>query len=102
MPKKATVKPTYMKGKRPLKIALHDIVTFVKMIDDHNQIDAFQMAAKMKKAFVSVDAETVNFVKDYIVKNNLHEHPVGKHIVNARGLMAAGDRFDCNFGTGNR
>jgi hypothetical protein len=101
MPKRAKVEPTYMKGKRPLKIALHDIVRIVKMIDDHGQTDEFQKAAKSKKAFVSVDAETVNFVKDYIVKHNLHGHPMGQHIVNARGLRTAGDRFNCDFGQGH-
>jgi len=52
---------------------------------------------------VSVDATTVNFVKDFLVKYKMHNDPVGKHIVNARearatesGVEAAG-RFKCNF-----
>ena len=98
MPKKAVVAPTYMKGKQPLRIALHDIVKVVKMIDEHKHTEKFLKAAKREKAFVNVDAETVNFVKDYMVKNNLHEHPVGKHIVNARAKRAADDPFDCDFG----
>lgn len=100
MAKQAKIKPTYMKGKRPLKIALHDIVRVVKMLDDKKQTKKFQKAAKSNNAVVSVDAKTVNFVKDFMVKNNLHDHPIGKHIVNARGLRVAGDRFDCNFGRG--
>jgi hypothetical protein len=109
MPKKTDVVPTYMKGKQPMRIAVVDIVKIIKMIDDHNQIEKFQNAAKRQKAFVSVDAETVNFVKDYMVKSNLHNDPVGLHIVNARGARAttaartarttaARDRFDCDFG----
>ena len=29
-------------------------------------------------------AETVNFVKDFLVKKKLDNNPIGKHIVNAR------------------
>jgi hypothetical protein len=98
MAKQAKVEPTYMRGKRPLKIALHDIVRVVKMLDEHKHTEKFQKAAKSKKAFATLDADAVNFVKDYVAKNNLHEHPVGKHVVNARGLKVAAGRFDCDFG----
>src|SRR4051812_42917467 len=109
MAKKAKVKPTYMKGSKPMKIGLHDIVRAVQVIADGGKTLAFVAAAKETKAFVSVDADTVNFVKDFFAKNDLHEHPIGKHIVNAQ--PAAGAKamapaappptkdFDCNFGT---
>jgi hypothetical protein len=98
MAKKAKVTPTYMEGKRPLRISLHDIARVMMMINQKKQMKRFQTAAKSKKAYVTVDADTVNFVKDYIVDNNLHNHPIGKHIVNAEGMTAPGDPYDCNFG----
>jgi hypothetical protein len=110
--KKANVTPTYMKGKKLLKIGLHDVMRALKVIDDNGLTKKFARKAKEKGASMSVNADTVNFVKDFMVDNDLHGHPIGKHIVNAAGLkraasvgMAAArrpqrDRFDCNFGSG--
>jgi len=111
--KKAKVTPTYMKGKKPLKIGLHDVIRALKVIDDHGHMSKFTTAAKKKEAVMLVDPKTVNFVKDFIVKNDMHEHPVGKHIVNARsapagaelGMRATGpvpraaakNPYECNF-----
>jgi len=110
---KAKVTPTYMKGKKPLKIGLHDVIRALKVIDDHGHMSKFKTAAKKKKAVMLVDPKTVNFIKDFMVKNDMHEHPVGKHIVNARiaragaapGMRAAAapvgaaakDPYECNF-----
>jgi hypothetical protein len=98
MAKKTKVTPTYMTGNGKLRIGLHDLSRLMKMIDQKKQTKRFQKAAKGKKAFVSVDKHTVNFVKNYMVKNKLHAHPIGKHIVNAQGMRAPGDPYDCNFG----
>ncbi|MEH2589275.1 hypothetical protein [Bradyrhizobium sp. AZCC 1721] len=110
--KKAKVKPTYMKGKKPMKIGLHDVIRALKVIDDHGHMDKFTKAAKKKKAMMLIEPATVNFVKDFIVKNDMHAHPVGKHIANprvapraavaARKLAAAPvvqakDPFECDF-----
>ena len=59
MAKKAKVTPTYMKGKRPLRIALHDIARVMTMINQKKQMKRFQTAAKSKRAYVTVDADTV-------------------------------------------
>jgi hypothetical protein len=108
MAKKTKANPTYMKGEKPMKIGLHDIVRALQVISDGGKTLAFVKAAKEKKAFVSINADTVNFVKDFFVKNDLHEHPVGKHIVNAQPAAAKvaaavapppTKDFDCNFGT---
>jgi hypothetical protein len=108
MAKETKVNPTYFEGEKPMKIGLHDVVRALQVISDGGKTLAFVTAAKEKKAFVSVDADTVNFVKDFFAQNGLHEHPVGKHIVNAQpaaanvaGVVAAPPTkdFDCNFGT---
>jgi 4-hydroxyphenylpyruvate dioxygenase-like putative hemolysin len=108
--KKAKVTPTYMKGKKPLKIGLHDVIKALKVIEDHGHMSKFRTAAKKNKAVMLVNPQTVNFVKDFMVKHDMHKHPVGKHIVNARtaatrgaktasavAATAAKDPFECDF-----
>ena len=87
--KKAKVQPTYMTGKKPMKIGLHDVIRALKVIDDHGHMDKFTRAAKKQKAMMLVEPATVNFVKDFIVKNDMHAHPVGEHIVNPRAVPMA-------------
>ena len=68
----------------------------MKVIEENDHLDKFIKAAKRNKASVSVDGKTVNFVKDFMVKYEMHDHPVGKHIVNA---SVDRDRFrPCSFG----
>jgi len=43
---------------------------------------------------------TVNFVKYYMVKNNLRNRPIGKQIVNAQGMGDPNGPYDCKFGSG--
>ena len=87
--------PHYLKRGASYKLGLHDVVRALKAIDERKHLDKFVRASKQNKTSVSVDAKTVNFVKDFMVKNNMHDHPVGKHIINAMGE----DPFKpCNFG----
>jgi hypothetical protein len=97
MSKKDKVQATYMQGTGVLRISVNDVMRFLKMIDEHQHTEKFAAAAKQANAHVKVDSDTVNFIKDYVVKNDLYEDPIGKHIVNARGVARARDRFDCNF-----
>jgi hypothetical protein len=108
---KTKVEPTYMTGTKPMKIGLHDVIRALKVIDDHGHMAKFTRAAKKQKAMMLVDPATVNFVKDFMVKHDMHRHPVGKIIVSpratptakaarARALTAAApakDRFECDF-----
>jgi signal transduction histidine kinase len=94
-------------------MGLHDVVRALAMIEENGHMDKFVRAAKRNEALVTVDAKTVNFVKDFVVQNKMHSNPVGKHIVNAatgaggRPRMAAtmatrvapGD-YTCHFGRG--
>ena len=57
---------------------------FARMIDEHGRAEKFEKASKRKKAFVSVHPDTVNFVKDFIADNKMHDHPIGKHIVKTK------------------
>jgi signal transduction histidine kinase len=91
------VMPTYLKKGASYKMGLHDVIKALKVIEKHKHLDKFVRASKKNATSVSVDAKTVNFVKDFMVKNNMHTDPVGKHIVNAKTQ----DPFrPCNFGNG--
>lgn len=90
------VTPTYLEGDKPLKIAMRDVVRALKMIEDAQTLDKFLAASSRRKAHVLVDPATVNFIKDFVLKNKLHVESVGKHIVNAKGLKT--DPYGCDFG----
>ncbi len=105
------VTPTYLQPGASFTMGLHDVVRALKVIEKHKHLNKFVKAAKKNKASVSVGAETVNFVKDFMVKNKMHNDPIGKHIVNARVTTSdtarAGNRVEaagqdpfrpCNFG----
>lgn len=98
MPRKPKVTPTYMTGKKPLSIGLHDVVRALKVIEEHGELDAFLKAAKRKKIKLLAAPETVNFVKDFVVAKNMHEHAVGKHIVNPKGSGGGSPNYECDFG----
>jgi hypothetical protein len=112
------VTPTYLKDGQKYTMGLHDVVRALKVIDKHGHMAKFVKAAKAQKAAGTFDAKTVNFVKDFMVKNKMHKDPIGKHIVNARQAAAAAPmaaaqawqtegaaptaaaqtgRFNCNF-----
>ena len=55
----------------------------------------FKTAAKRKRAFMAVHPETVNFVKDYLAKNDLHtKSVVARKVV---GACPGPDPYDCPY-----
>jgi hypothetical protein len=89
MVKPAKVKPTYLKGTKHVNIPVHRVVDVLKMIDDHGHSEKFRKQAKAKGAVMRLHPKTVNFVKDFVANNNMHEHAVGKQVVNSNGS------YDC-------
>jgi hypothetical protein len=87
--KKATRQPTYLKGKKPVQIPVHRVVDVLKMIDEHGHSKRFRRQAKTKGLKMGLHPDTVNFVKDFVAENSLHEHPVGKQVLNSNGS------YDC-------
>lgn len=94
-----------------VNVPLHDVMQILKMIAARDQARAFQSAAKKKGVLMIAPAETVNFVKDFLVEKELDNNRIGKHIVSARvkgeeeGVEAKAsaatatrpfDRRDCN------
>jgi hypothetical protein len=103
----APVTPTYLSKGESYTMGLHDVVRVLKAIDKHGHMAKFVRAAKEQKAAGTFDAKAVNFVKDFMVKNKMHNDPIGKHIVNAAQAgpgtataRAQSGRFNCNFGNG--
>jgi hypothetical protein len=92
------VKPRYLKAGTSYTMGLYDVVRALKVIEEHNHLDKFVRESKRNKTSVRVNYKTVNFVKDFMVKNNMHDHPVGKHIVNARVAPGEDPFKPCNFG----
>jgi hypothetical protein len=91
------VTPTYLSAVSAYDISLSDMIGALDTIEKSGRLGDFLDAAKRGKASVLVGAKTVNFVKDFLVRNGLQDHPVGKHIVNA--MVAGDDPFQgCDFG----
>jgi hypothetical protein len=102
----ALVMPTYLPDGQSYTMGLADVVRALKVIEKHKRLSKFVKDAKEQGTSVTVDARTVNFVKDFFVETKMHTDPIGRHIVNARretGLapMARGvarrGRFNCRF-----
>ena len=104
--KSAPSKPTpHLPEGMKVNVPLHNVMTILRMIARRHAAP-FARKAREKGVLMIAPAETVNFVKDFLVDNKLDKNPIGKHIVNARvkeaepGVMMAakggGDLRDCN------
>jgi hypothetical protein len=111
-----TVTPTYLKKGASIRMSLHDVIKAVKMIEKHGHLATFRSKLNRAQAQVSVPADTVNLVKDFVAEKGMHKNALGKHIVHGRGRTAAkasgiapvsfsvddGDPNKCHFGTAER
>jgi hypothetical protein len=99
-----TVTPTYLPEGQTYTMGLHDIVQAVQIIEKYGHTAKFIEASKAQQVGGTFDAKAVNFVKDFMVKHEMHADPVGRHIVNAReaqpdaATLASVSGFNCNFG----
>jgi hypothetical protein len=84
-----------MKGRRPIKVALHSVIDVLRTIDKLGHSEKFRQAAEKTGAFVTIHPNAVNFVKDYLVDNNLHEQSkVADDIV---GACPGPDPYQCPY-----
>jgi hypothetical protein len=81
-------------GKEGLKVPMHSVVHFVRMLHDQKHAAKFLNAAKSAKAktMVTLHPSTVNFVKKYVADNKLHG-PMTAKVVDP----CPGDPFECHF-----
>lgn len=119
------VTPIYLENGFSIRMGLHDVVKAVKMIEKHGHLAKFTSKLKRQQVQVSLPADTVNLVKDFVAENGMHKNSLGKHIVGGRGRAAAappprttpadateiaiasptaddGDPNKCNFGRAER
>ena len=82
------VTPTYLAEGASIRMGLHDVIKAVKMIAKHGHLAKFTSKIKREQAQVSIPADTVNLVKDFVAENGVHKNSIGKHIVNGRGRAA--------------
>src|SRR5262249_271740 len=77
-------------------MSIGDVAKAFKLMADRELLSGFIRAAGREFAgrheaeqLVCIGAETANFVKQFMAKNAQHNHPTGKHIINAKGPAAA-------------
>ena len=94
MAKKASTskKAAPSKGGKHLQVPVHSVVHFVKMLHDEGHADKFVEAAKKSKAFMTMHPDSVNFVRDFLRQNALHQAMVAKVVD-----PCPGDPFECHF-----
>ena len=78
--------------KKPIQVPLHSVVHFVKMLYDQGHADEFIKAAKKSRAFMTMHADSVDFVRAYLSSNELH-HAMAATVVDP----CPGDPFECHF-----
>ncbi len=66
-------KPNYLKGKKSIKLQLHSVLDILHEIRDQGHATQFKAAAEKAGIVLSAEPKTVNFVKDYLADNGLHE-----------------------------
>jgi hypothetical protein len=89
------VAPSRMRGRRPIKIPVHSVMDVLGAIDKLGHSKKFRAAAKKSRAFMTLHPKTVNFVKDYMAKNNLHaKSAVASKVV---GGCPGSDPYNCPY-----
>ena len=89
--------PSYMKGRKSIKISLHSVIVVLRTIDSLGHSDEFRKAAEEQGAFMTLHPKTANFVKKYLAENNLHERSnVASDIV---GACPGPDPYRCPYST---
>lgn len=83
--------PTYLKGTKPVNIPAHRVADVLAMIHKHGHGAKFKRQAKAAGVVMSLHPKTVNFVKDFVAKNEMHTNTVGKQVINSDGSFNCSD-----------
>src|SRR5258708_1679471 len=78
--------------KKVLRVPMHSVVHFVKMLHDEKHAARFAKAARESKAVVTMHPSTVTFVKKFVANNKLHQAMATKVVD-----PCPGDPFECHF-----
>jgi len=78
--------------KGELRVPMHSVVHFVRMLHDEKHAAKFAGAARASKAVVTLHPSTVRFIRKYVADNQLHQ-PMAAKVVDP----CPGDPFECHF-----
>jgi len=83
--------PTYLESEHPVDIPVENVVDILAMIEKQGHSASFRRKARAARLTLSVDAETVNFVKRFLANtgDKMHALAVGRRAINSGGT------FDC-------
>ncbi|GGI26900.1 hypothetical protein [Bradyrhizobium guangdongense] len=75
-----------------LRVPLHSVVHFVRMLQDEKHAANFVKAARDSNAVVALHPATVDFVRNFVADKQLHHAMVTKVVD-----PCPGDPFECHF-----
>jgi hypothetical protein len=78
--------------KKSLRVPMHSVVHFVRMLHEEKHAVRFAKAARASRAVMTMHPSTVNFVKKFVADNKLH-HAMATKVVDP----CPGDPFECHF-----
>jgi hypothetical protein len=95
--KKASVRKAPRKAPAGVPVPLQMVVQFVQHLESEGQAQAFMDDAASANAFLTMDAECVDFVKDFIRRKNLpNPNQIFKALApRRRGAAAAAEVPPC-------
>ncbi len=82
--------PRYMKGKKPRAVAFHKVANVLAVIEKHGHGRKFKRQTRAGEHTIILHPATVNFIKDFLAKNNMHTDPIGR-----KAITSGGD-YDCD------
>jgi hypothetical protein len=82
--------PRYMKGKKPRAVAFHKVADVLAVIEKHGHGRKFKRQTRAGEHTMILHPDTVNFIKDFLAKNNMHTDPIGR-----KAITSGGD-YDCD------
>lgn len=87
---KAAPTPRYMTGKKPRAVAFHKVADVLAVIEKHGHGKKFKRQIRAGEHAMILHPNTVNFIKDFLAKNNMHTDPIGQ-----KAITSGGD-YDCD------
>jgi hypothetical protein len=82
--------PRLMKGNTPKPIAFHKVADVLDVIAKHGQSKKLRRQMKAAGHTMTLHPKTVNFIKGFLAKNNMHTDPIGR-----KAITSDGD-YDCD------
>jgi UDP-N-acetylglucosamine 2-epimerase len=89
---KKSAKRSGTNDKKVLRVPMHSVVHFVRMLHDEKHAAKFMKEARDSNAVVTLHPDTIKFVRDFVSNNQLH-HSMATKVIDP----CPDDPFECNF-----